>query len=460
MDPARVTPLVETASCGLQAAGQEAQVPAFSHRQPQAGTDPLSTLPFRGRAGVGAARSRRGSVHVGPREALLMAALGLVGLGSVLFGVSQEEIERYGFGSEIARSAQAGVLRQLPRTVPRRRPPPMPILPKTALTPSNTIPAPTRKNANIVLTPKGPAIAARTGRPVPVRPAEPSARPDPMIQSVFPEQIYDTYVGDEACLSCHGLKGHDQPHSLYGLIKNNRGVEPERRGCEGCHGPGSTHSAGDGVITNPARLDHVAVSRLCLSCHEDRRLVRRLEWHVTGHQEAFVSCTTCHSAHRPKVKPALAQEPDRLCLGCHRDQKMQFRLRSHHPVKPEGSDALSSTREGKVRCIDCHNPQSARHGVDLLAREGRGLCGKCHAEARGPFLFEHDVASGDTECECTACHLPHGSPNRDLLVVQGRALCLRCHTDRVAHNPGPSCYNAQCHRDHHGSNRNQFFLPR
>ncbi|MBI2944343.1 MAG: cytochrome c3 family protein [Candidatus Wallbacteria bacterium] len=383
--------------------------------------------------------------------ALITAAVAAWGV-TLLFGVSQEEMARYGFGSEVARTASTQPQDLVPP--PKRRIPPPPILPRRTELPAGLVPAPTRPTARILLKPRG------TPRPEP--PASIPTRPtlDEALREIFPDQVTARYAGDAACLDCHGEKGHDQPHSLYGLIKNAKSVEPDRRGCEGCHGPGSEHVANFGPIVNPAKRDHLAVSRLCLSCHEDQRLVRRMEWHITGHQEAFVSCTTCHSVHKPKANPSLRDEPDRLCLKCHQDQWAKFQLRSRHPLKREGSDALSSQREGKVRCIDCHQPYSTRNGADLTRRGGKELCTKCHAETRGPFLFEHDSVSGDLTHQCTTCHAPHGSPNRDLLIVQGRGLCLRCHTDRVSHRPGPSCYNAQCHRDLHGSNLNQLFLPR
>lgn len=393
------------------------------------------------------------------RAATAAVLVSAVWLGSQdLFGLSREELERYGFSRDVAGSAREGTLRPIPPPATRRRVPVTPFVPRADATPASRIPAPTRPRAEVRLTPRGGKLPIAPEADVHL--PEPPREPDPVVLKIFPDQARDAYAGDAACLSCHAIKGHDQPHSLYGLILNNKGVPAERRGCEGCHGPGSGHVAGRGDITNPAKLDHPAISRLCLSCHEDQRLVRRLEWHISGHQEAFVACTTCHSVHAPKVKPTLKDEPDRLCLSCHRDQLARFRLRSHHPVKPEGSDGLSAQREGKVRCIDCHMPYSTRNGVNLLGREERDLCTKCHAETRGPFLFEHDAAGGDDARACTVCHQAHGSPNRDLLIVQGRPLCLRCHTDRVAHNPGPSCYNAQCHRDIHGSNLNQFFIPR
>ena len=46
-------------------------------------------------------------------------------------------------------------------------------------------------------------------------------------------------------------------------------------------------------------------------------------------------------------------------------------------------------REGKITCSDCHNP----HGsvTEKLIRQAsvNEVCYTCHAEKRGPFLWEH-----------------------------------------------------------------------
>ena len=64
------------------------------------------------------------------------------------------------------------------------------------------------------------------------------------------------YSGDRECLGCHAEKRDDWRRSIYGLIHYDRSIPAERRGCEGCHGPGADHSDGGDIsqITNPAYL--------------------------------------------------------------------------------------------------------------------------------------------------------------------------------------------------------------
>jgi DmsE family decaheme c-type cytochrome len=120
-------------------------------------------------------------------------------------------------------------------------------------------------------------------------------------------------------------------------------------------------------------------------------------------------------------------------------------------------------REGKMECSSCHNPHGSQN-VKLL-REGNSVtesCVSCHAEKRGPFLWEHAVVREN----CVTCHDPHGSNNDRMLTAKVPMLCQRCHIhsrhpatiyDSTAVNVsksnrvvGRACLN--CHSQVHGSN--------
>ncbi len=78
-----------------------------------------------------------------------------------------------------------------------------------------------------------------------------------------------------------------------------------------------------------------------------------------------------------------------------------------------------------MECSSCHNPHGSTN-VRLL-KTGNSVnesCSTCHAEKRGPFLFEHAGISGDS---CATCHDPHGSNNDRMLVAKLPFLCQRCH---------------------------------
>jgi DmsE family decaheme c-type cytochrome len=52
-------------------------------------------------------------------------------------------------------------------------------------------------------------------------------------------------------------------------------------------------------------------------------------------------------------------------------------------------------------------------------------CYNCHAEKRGPLLWEHQPVRED----CMTCHTPHGSSNDRLLTERMPYLCTGCHSD-------------------------------
>jgi predicted CXXCH cytochrome family protein len=129
-------------------------------------------------------------------------------------------------------------------------------------------------------------------------------------------------------------------------------------------------------------------------------------------------------------------------------------------MKVEQVDGLRSMREGKVRCIDCHQVYSARNPRNLRG-DKQEACLACHPQYRGPFMFQHGAANEAISDGCLTCHLPHGSPNRSLLKRPDRSLCLACHADRFDHNdfPGFTCVTSGCHSDIHGSNQNRLLIP-
>jgi len=97
-------------------------------------------------------------------------------------------------------------------------------------------------------------------------------------------------------------------------------------------------------------------------------------------------------------------------------------------------------------------------------------CLKCHADKRGPFVFEHAPVRVEG---CGACHIPHGSMNAKLLrrpVVM--TLCLECHNgggtgtsgngvvlQTSRHNLLDPKYQrcTTCHVRIHGSNNDEYF---
>jgi DmsE family decaheme c-type cytochrome len=120
-------------------------------------------------------------------------------------------------------------------------------------------------------------------------------------------------------------------------------------------------------------------------------------------------------------------------------------------------------REGKMACTSCHSPHGATTEQQLIKQTLNDTCFQCHAEKRGPFLWEHAPVTED----CSNCHNPHGSNHPGMLVKRAPLLCQSCHSQSghpsiaqdadglAAGTPsqyllGQSCLN--CHSQVHGSN--------
>jgi DmsE family decaheme c-type cytochrome len=255
------------------------------------------------------------------------------------------------------------------------------------------------------------------------------------------------YVGQEQCAACHEetvAKFRESIHGQKGFEKRSN------HACETCHGPGKTHvdaGGGKGTMTTIKSLTKEQQSEMCLTCHERGT---KSDWAGSLHETRGLSCQECHSVHSPAAEPQLKAEETDLCFSCHKQKQSQFFRPSHHPI-----------REGKMECSSCHNPHAVQEGklVDQAAVTEK--CYECHAEKRGPFLWEHVPVRED----CMTCHEPHGSNHLKMLKVKEPFLCQRCHSD--TRHPGTlydqtqlnsdsnrllgrSCTN--CHQTVHGSN--------
>ncbi len=263
-----------------------------------------------------------------------------------------------------------------------------------------------------------------------------------------------SYVGEAKCLECHSeqLKGYEgSPH--------HRVADPRspasKQGCESCHGAGSRHIDDPGTfpVTNPGKLPPEEASATCTTCHSRGE---HAFWDGSQHDSRRLSCTTCHSVHAYKSETKQLKEKTQaaVCASCHRDKLAKLDRSGHMPV-----------REGKLECSTCHNVHGATN-VRLL-RKGDSIaeaCTSCHADKRGPFLWEHAPGRDG----CVTCHDPHGSSNERMLVAKPPILCQRCH---VATRHPSTIYDAAlvgaganpsvrifarscvtCHSSIHGSN--------
>ena len=281
--------------------------------------------------------------------------------------------------------------------------------------------------------------------------------------------------GPEVCKNCHEPYFDSFKATTHGKA-SHPSTPAAKGGCDSCHGDGTKHveaggGKGVGGIINPASkaLSAADKDRICLTCHDGNRHLAF--WDSGKHRKNDVSCVNCHSTHgdkdtllkikNPEIAPfktTLRVAQQEVCFTCHRDIRGLVARPSHHPIV-----------EGKVKCSSCHNPHGALSPAMVNAESIKELCTTCHADKRGPFLFEH----APVEESCLNCHNPHGSRSVKLLNEKVPNLCQDCHD--AAQHPGTmydadnnfkapststsgpntrfiarSCMN--CHNEIHGSN--------
>jgi DmsE family decaheme c-type cytochrome len=182
---------------------------------------------------------------------------------------------------------------------------------------------------------------------------------------------------------------------------------------------------------------------ICLACHERGG---QTYWSGSVHETRAVACTECHTVMVPVSRKFALKTKTELetCFQCHKDQRAKIFRSAHMPI-----------REGKVTCSNCHNPHGSATEALLKENSINDNCYKCHAEKRGPFLFEH----APVRQNCLSCHDPHGSNTEYMLKVSRPRLCAECHGfghGGLTQGPlsvetfGRSCQN--CHTAVHGSN--------
>jgi DmsE family decaheme c-type cytochrome len=261
------------------------------------------------------------------------------------------------------------------------------------------------------------------------------------------------YGDDEECLACHDDMEEHYAQTVHAKVLRSGVARTSLmlRGCEACHGPAAIHVESDGETLGEGLLhlrpdgteDPALQIAACLACHDDSE---RRYWHGGAHEAAEVSCTECHSVMKKVSRENLlsAQTEIETCSRCHPVARSQLYRNAHMPV-----------REGKMSCSSCHNSHGTIADNLIADHTVNDLCYRCHAEKRGPFLWDHPPVYED----CLNCHLPHGSTRHAMLKLSQPRLCQQCHPTGhagPARSPddrdvvGRSCLH--CHEAVHGSN--------
>ena len=303
-----------------------------------------------------------------------------------------------------------------------------------------------------------------------------------MVQGASADDHHDTLTeklqtgnysrrGADECLGCHdetfpfptdkifhNAHGQSIPHSPFAQNSDPKEF-PAGLQCEACHGPAGDHSK-QVLVDEAARQPMINFGKranagadlqnsMCLNCHNSED---RIHWLGSTHETSDLACADCHQLHSAEDPVKKPESQAQTCNKCHNNVAADTFKHSAHPIK-----------EGQLTCDDCHRVHGT--GDDKLLSEIslNDTCYTCHAEKRGPFLYEHAPVQED----CSICHLPHGSNQPYLLIRRPPQLCQGCHSAAGHRNlpqladqipPGGAseyllaqgCTN--CHAEVHGSN--------
>ncbi len=266
--------------------------------------------------------------------------------------------------------------------------------------------------------------------------------------------------GADSCFACHD----DQ--ATLAVFRSKHAIRQDSRTpfghgqlqCEACHGPGGEHAgrvrrgqerAPITAFSSGSTLPVMEQNQFCTACHQDDL---GFGWHGGAHDMEEVACSDCHSSHAATDPVLVSSMQAQVCFDCHQQQRTQAMKPFAHPV-----------REGKMDCGSCHSAHGGSSDTRLTQQATNDTCFGCHAEQRGPYLWEHAPVSEN----CGDCHDPHGSNHPGMLSLRAPMLCQSCHSQSghpsIAQDAsglpdatpsplllGQSCLN--CHSQVHGSN--------
>ncbi len=248
------------------------------------------------------------------------------------------------------------------------------------------------------------------------------------------------------CAACHNTrlqKNYDAAADSYATSMAEVAI-----GCESCHGPMKDHVVWQ--RSHPATTQYAAVTT---KSTKPATRPRDPTIKPMSRDLAFDTCGSCHSRRGELtsdfVPGTLYHDHYRLSIVDESDVYFpdgQVREEDYELAAFLGSRMHAAG----VRCVDCHNPHSAK-----TVLQGDFLCMRCHQGGMATYPTapvikpaEHVFHKPDSAgARCVNCHMPqtvymqrharhdHGMTVPDPLLTKQLGIpnaCNRCHTDKDA----------------------------
>jgi predicted CXXCH cytochrome family protein len=214
-------------------------------------------------------------------------------------------------------------------------------------------------------------------------------------------------------------------------------------GCEKCHGPGSAHVRlpSQSNIVNPARLDTIQATNVCIQCHSQGQPLHNpmngkyYDWPV-GFQVGM------------DLKDYWKLEEHKLG----EQTFTHFADGTAHKNRMQGNDFVQSAMYPRgVSCYSCHDVHGTENDADLL-KPANVMCLECHGPKspngpHAPTIEAHTHhRAGSLGNDCVGCHMPKIEqtiadvnvrshtfrfvPPSDTDVLKVPNACNACHSDK------------------------------
>ncbi len=208
----------------------------------------------------------------------------------------------------------------------------------------------------------------------------------------------------EMCSKCHAdsskysgnveLVAHYK-HSLH-FTKKDKNGQPAAS-CADCHGSHKIMSAAE----PESQIYRAKVADTCGQCHEKESKEYASSIHAEGVKKGYdesPTCTYCHNPHEVEKPVYTKKQVNQLCLSCHEDIRLVNRYGLNYNVGYTYKDsyhylAIEKGSNKAAACTDCHNthaimspenPKSSVNKANLV-----NTCKRCHHKINEKFAASY-----------------------------------------------------------------------